>query len=165
VPAIVTPDVGYADAWARSQREIRRLLPLARQLGIVIAVENVGNRFLLSPLEFARYVDEFDDPYLQAYFDVGNSLILWSYPQDWIRTLGPRIRRIHLKDCDFERKRFVRLRDGDVDWPAVREAIDEVGYQCFLTVESSFRGAGPEEEGRAYLEDISRRVDQIIAGQ
>ncbi|MBI4582127.1 MAG: TIM barrel protein, partial [Planctomycetes bacterium] len=108
VPGVVTPQVRYQQVWERSQREIRKVLPFAAKLGVVIAIENVGNRFLLSPLEFARYVDEFRDPFLRAYFDVGNSVILWSYPQDWLLTLGRRVHRIHLKDCDFARKRFVR---------------------------------------------------------
>ncbi|UCD29480.1 MAG: sugar phosphate isomerase/epimerase, partial [Planctomycetota bacterium] len=113
IPAVVTPEVRYKDAWERSQREIRKVLPLARELGVIITIENVGNRFLLSPLEFPRYIDQINDPYLQAYFDIGNSLILWGYPQDWLLTLGARIRKIHLKDCDWDKKRFVLLRDGD----------------------------------------------------
>jgi hexulose-6-phosphate isomerase len=73
VPAQVTPAVPYGDAWRRSQAMIRRALPLARELGVCIAIENVGNRFLLSPLEFARYIDEVADPLLQAYLDVGTA--------------------------------------------------------------------------------------------
>ena len=78
----------YRDAWTRSQQVIReRLLPLARELKVIVAVEEVWNKFLLSPLEFARYVDELDSPWLKAYFDVGN-VVFYGYPQDWIRTLG-----------------------------------------------------------------------------
>jgi hexulose-6-phosphate isomerase len=141
------------------------VLPLAGELNVVIAVENVGNRFLLSPLEFARYVDEMNHPCLRAYFDVGNSLYLWGYPQDWIRTLGARIRRIHFKDCDFDKKRFVLLRDGNVDWPAVRKAMDEVGYAGFVTVELNYRSPEVERGDRAYLAEISRRMDLILEGK
>ncbi len=95
VPAIVTETVSYVDAWKRSQEHIRKLLPLATELKVTISVENVWNKFLLSPLEFARYGDEFDHPYLKAYFDVGN-VILFGFSQDWIRTLGKRTVRIHL---------------------------------------------------------------------
>ena len=165
IPAVVKPDVRYRDAWKRSQRAIRRMLPLARRLGVVIAVENVGNRFLLSPLEFARYVDGFHDPYLRAYFDVGNSRFLWGYPQDWILTLGHRIRKIHLKDCSLSKRGFVLLRDGDVDWPAVHEALTRVGYRGFLTVEPNYGCPELERGDRKYLEKISKRVDLILQGK
>lgn len=165
IPAVVTPQVRYAEAWERSQRELRRILPLARAMNVTLAIENVGNRFLLSPLEFARYIDELADPHVGSYFDVGNSLMLWSYPQDWILTLGPRIRRIHLKDCDFAKKRFVLLRDGDVDWPAVRAALDRVGYHGWLTFEPNYRSEEIERGDRAYLHEIAKRIDLIIAGR
>jgi len=165
IPAVVTPEVGYKDAWERSQREIRKVLPLARELDVAIAIENVGNRFLLSPLEFARYIDEINDPYLQAYFDIGNSLILWGYPQDWILTLGRRIKKIHLKDCNFGKKRFVLLRDGDVDWPAVRRALGQIGYSGYLTVEPNYSCPELKSGDRSYLEKISKRVDLILAGK
>ncbi|HEV7502441.1 MAG TPA: sugar phosphate isomerase/epimerase family protein, partial [Vicinamibacteria bacterium] len=94
VPGVVNAETSYQDAWIRSQKVIReRLLPLATDLKVVIAVEEVWNKFLLSPLEFARYVDEFDSPQLRAYFDVGN-VVLFAFPQDWIRTLGSRIVKI-----------------------------------------------------------------------
>ncbi|MCX5637055.1 MAG: sugar phosphate isomerase/epimerase, partial [Planctomycetota bacterium] len=97
VPAIVNENVGYGDAYKRSQEHIRKLLPLAEEMKVVIAIENVWNKFLLSPLEFARYVDEFESRWVRAYFDVGN-VIIYGYAQDWIRTLGKRIVKIDLKD-------------------------------------------------------------------
>ena len=155
VPAIVNENVGYADAYKRSQEHVRKLLPLAEQLGVVIAVENVWNKFLLSPLEFARYVDEFDSPWLKAYFDVGN-VIIYGYSQDWIRTLGKRIVKIHLKDFKRKGYQWTNLLDGDVNWKQVRRALDEVGYDGFLT---------PELQGgdKAYLMDLSGRIDRILA--
>ena len=113
VPAVVDAKTAYRDAYERSQRVIReRLLPMARDLKVIIAVEEVWNKFLLSPIEFARYVDEFDSPWLKAYFDVGN-VVLYAFPQDWIRTLGPRIVKVHLKDFNFDRpQRPVRV-EGD----------------------------------------------------
>lgn len=155
VPAVVNENVGYGDAYKRSQEHIRKLLPLAEQLGIVIAVENVWNKFLLSPLEFARYVDEFDSPWLKAYFDIGN-VILYGYSQDWIRTLGKRIVKIHLKDFKRNGYKWTNLLDGDVNWKQVRLALDEVGYDGFLTTE--LRGGD-----KAYLADLSERIDRIIA--
>jgi len=155
VPAVVKEDVAYADAYRRSQQHIRKLLPLAEELNIVIAVENVWNKFLLSPLEFARYVDEFDSPWLKAYFDVGN-VIIYGYAQDWIRTLGKRIVKIHLKDFRRKGYQWTNLLDGDVNWKQVRLALDEIGYDGFMTTE--LRGGD-----KAYLADLSQRIDRIIA--
>jgi L-ribulose-5-phosphate 3-epimerase len=159
VPAVVNPQTSYHDAWTRSQKEIRKFLPLAEELKIVIAIEEVWNKFLLSPLEMASYIDEFQSPWIKAWFDVGN-VVLYGYPQDWIRTLGKRIVKVHLKD--FKRKEdgyaWVNLGDGDVDWPAVRQAFAEIGYAGSATVELD---AGDE----AYLRDVSRRVDRLVLGR
>src|ERR1043166_5103415 len=90
VPAVVNPQTSYRDAWTRSQARIKTLLPLAQELKVVIAIEEVWNKFLLSPLEMAQYIDELKSPWIKAWFDVGN-VVLYGYPQDWIRTLGKRI--------------------------------------------------------------------------
>jgi hexulose-6-phosphate isomerase len=156
VPAVLNPQTSYRDAWSRSQREIRKLLPLAEELKVVIAIEEVWNRFLLSPLEMASYIDEFHSPWVKAWFDVGN-VVLYGYPQDWIRTLGPRIVKVHLKD--FKRNKdsyeWVNLGDGDIDWPAVREAFAAIHYTGSATVELP---AGNE----SYLRDVSHRVDRLL---
>ena len=155
VPAIVKENVGYGDAYKRSQEHIGKLLGLAAELEVVIAVENVWNKFLLSPLEFARYVDEFDSPWLKAYFDVGN-VIIYGYAQDWIRTLGKRIVKIHLKDFKRGGYQWKMLLEGDVNWREVRRALGEIEYDGFLTPEL---GGGDE----AYLTDLSKKIDEIIA--
>lgn len=157
VPAVVNPETSYRDALTRSRAQINKLIPLAQELGVVIAVEEVWNKFLLSPLEFADYVDGFKSKWVQAYFDVGN-VVLFGYPQDWIRTLGKRIVKFHLKDFDSKKREFVPLREGSIDWPEVRKAIGEINFSGYLTVELP---AGDE----AYLREVSKRVDQILAGQ
>jgi L-ribulose-5-phosphate 3-epimerase len=162
VPAVVDAATSYRDAWTRSQRVIReRLLPLARDANVIIAVEEVWNKFLLSPVEFARYVDEFESPFVRAYFDVGN-VVIYAFPQDWIRTLGPRIVKIHLKDFNIDRQngRFAwkNLGEGDIDWPEVRRALQEIGYAGYVTTELAAGDA-------AYLKDVSGRVDRFLAGQ
>ena len=158
VPAVVNPQTSYHDAWTRSQRQIRKLIPLARESGVVIAVEEVWNKFLLSPLEFARYIDEFKSPWVKVWFDVGN-VVLYGYPQDWIRTLGRRIVELHLKD--FKRLedgyKWVNLGDGDINWPEVRKALAEIGYSGAATTELE----GGDE---AYLRDVSKRVDRLVLG-
>jgi hexulose-6-phosphate isomerase len=75
VPAVVNPQTSYAQAWERSQRQIRKLIPLAEELKVIIGIEEVWNKFLLSPLEMARYLDEFQTPWIRAYFDIGNVAI------------------------------------------------------------------------------------------
>lgn len=157
VPAVVNESVRYIEAYERSQTNIRDLLPLAEELGVVIAVENVWNKFLLSPIEFAQYVDEFDSPWLQAYFDVGN-VVIYGYPEDWIRTLGKRINKVHIKDFKRNGYEWSKLPyDGDVNWPEVRKALDEVGYEGFGTEEFP---AGDE----AYLRELSRRMTLLGEG-
>ena len=163
VPGVVNPDVSYHDAWMRSQINIRTLIPLAEQLKVVICIEEVWNKFLLSPLEMARYVDEFKSPWIRQYFDVGN-VVLYGYPQDWIHTLGKRFRKVHLKDFKVESKgfspfqaEFVNLGDGDIDWAAVRQAFADVGYTGWATTELE---AGDE----AYLRDLAKRVDRLVLG-
>jgi hexulose-6-phosphate isomerase len=158
VPAVVSPQTRYADAWTRSQQHIRKLIPLAEKLKVIIGLENVWNKFLLSPLEFARYVDEFASPWVRAYLDLGN-MVLFGYPQDWIRTLGKRIVKLHLKDFRFKSRlaEFVPLREGDIDWVEVHKALAEIGYSGTATVELP----GGDE---AYLREVSRRVDLILEG-
>jgi L-ribulose-5-phosphate 3-epimerase len=162
VPAVVDASTSYKDAWTRSQRVIReRLLPMARDMKVAIAVEEVWNKFLLSPLEFARYVDEFESPWVRAYFDVGN-VVIYAFPQDWIRTLGARIVKIHLKDFNFDRPngRFTwkNLGEGDIDWLEVRRALGDIGYSGYVTTELPGGDA-------AYLKDLSGRVDRFLAGE
>jgi len=159
VPGVVNPNTRYQDAWTRSQQQIRKLVPLAQELGVVIAIEEVWNKFLLSPLEMARYVDQFSSPWVKSYFDVGN-VVLYGYPQDWILTLARRIAKVHLKD--FKRKEdcyaWVNLGDGDIDWTAVRQAFDNIGYSGYTTTELE----GGDE---AYLRDVSNRVDRLVLGR
>lgn len=160
VPAVVNPQTSYRDAWTRSQKVIReRLLLLAEELKVIVAVEEVWNKFLLSPLEFARYVDEFASPWLKAYFDVGN-VLFYGYPQDWIRTLGPRIVRIHLKDFQVDRSKgrfdWKNLGEGDLDWVEVRKALSEIGYDGWVTTEIDGGDA-------VYLKDVVGRVDRFLA--
>jgi len=156
VPAVVNAQTSYRDAWTRSQAQIRKLIPLAAELKLVIAIEEVWNKFLLSPLEMVQYIGEFHSPWVQAWFDVGN-VVLYGYPQDWIRTLGKRIVKVHLKD--FKRKEggyeWVNLGDGDVDWPAVRQSFTEIGYTGSVIAEL-------EQGDEAYLRDVSRRIDRLL---
>jgi hexulose-6-phosphate isomerase len=158
VPAVVTPETTYAQAWERSQRQIRKLIPLAEELNVVIGIEEVWNKFLLSPLEFARYVDDFASPWIRAYFDIGN-VAIQAYPQDWIRTLGKRIVKLHFKDFSFKKRvaEFTPLLEGEIDWRAVHAALADIGYRGTATVELS-AGDAP------YLKEVNARFEKILAG-
>jgi len=159
VPAVVNPQTSYRDAWTRSHLQIRKLLPLAAELKVVIGIEEVWNKFLLSPLEIKQYIAEFRSPWIKAWFDVGN-VLLYGYPQDWIRTLGKDIVKLHIKD--FKRKEngyaWVNLGDGDADWPEIRKALVEIEYAGSAIVELE----GGDE---AYLRDVSQRLDRLLLGK
>ena len=159
VPAVVNPQVSYTDAWKRSQKQIRELIPMAQEMKVIIAVEEVWNKFLLSPIEFANYVDSFNSPWVKAYFDVGN-VALYGYPQDWIRTLGKRIVKVHFKDFKFAKgvTSWHNLRDGDLNWKEIHAALGEIGYNGTATLEIN----GGDE---AYLRDVSHRFDLILNGE
>lgn len=165
VPAVVNEKVGYAEAWDRSIAEIRKAVPLAEELKIVIAVENVWNNFLLSPLEAARYVDEFRSQYVGWHFDVGN-VIHYGWPEQWIRVLGPRIARLHLKEFSRARadkegrwKGFdVEFLKGDNNWPAVMQALREVNHAGGWGIAEQ-PGANSQEG----LKKLSEEMDLILA--
>ena len=164
VPGVVNQQVSYAEAYDRSQAEIRKALPLAAELGVKIAIENVWNEFLLSPLEAARYVDEFNSPSVGWHFDVGN-ILNYGWPEQWVRILNKRILKLHIKE--FSRKKRndlglwkgfdAKLLEGDNNWPAVMKALDDIHYQGWAITE---QGGGDSPEG---LKDLSTRLDRILA--
>jgi len=164
VPAVVNKEVSYTEAYQRSQAEIRKAIPLAEELGVKIAIENVWNHFLLSPLEAARYVDEFNSPAVGWHFDVGN-VLNFGWPEHWIRVLGKRIQKLHIKE--FSRKRRdneglwkgfnVPFMEGDNDWPAIMAALEEIHYDGWGIAE---QGGGDTPEG---LKDLSQRMSKIFA--
>ena len=164
VPAVVNKKVSYTDAYTRSQAEIRKAIPLARELGVKIAIENVWNLFLLSPLEAARYVDEFESPAVGWHFDIGN-VINYGFPEQWIRILGKRIAKLHIKEYSRTKRDKqgpaagfqTPFLTGDNDWPAVMAALDEVGYKGWGIAEQ--QGANSPEG----LKTLSTAMDHIFA--
>ncbi len=163
VPAVVKKDISYDDAYTRSQAEIRKVLPLAQELGIQIAFENVWNQFLLSPLEAARYVDEFENPLVGWHFDVGN-IVNSGWPEHWIKILNKRIFKLDIKEFSREKMNEeglwtgfrIPLLEGDCDWPRVMKTLDDIGYSGWGAAE--VRGGDRER-----LLDISQRLDRIYA--
>ncbi|MEM7656006.1 MAG: sugar phosphate isomerase/epimerase family protein [Bacteroidota bacterium] len=163
VPGVVGKETSYADAYRRSQEEIRQILPVAEETGVKIAIENVWNNFLISPVEAARYIDEFDNEMIGWYFDVGN-IVRYGWPEHWIEALGSRIIKIDIKE--YSRKKQVeegiwegfkvKLTEGDCDWKAVNQALAKVGYQGWGSAEV---GGGD----RKRLQQISELMDKIYA--
>jgi hexulose-6-phosphate isomerase len=166
VPAVVTKDVSYTDAYTRSMAEIKKALPLAEELGVAIAIENVWNQFLLSPLEAVSYVDSFKSPMVRWHFDVGN-VVHQGWPEHWIRVLGSRIAKVHVKeysrklrDTKGPRAGFdVELMQGDSDWPAVMRALDEVKYDGWMITEQR---RPPGLSDAAYLEHLIGKLNAIF---
>jgi len=165
VPGRVTKQVYYADAYKRSQDEVRKLVPIAEELQIFICIENVWNDMLITPLEMARYIDEINSPWVGSYYDIGNS-VRFGWPEHWIAALGKRIKKVDVKE--YSRKLMntkgpgagfkLKIGDpgGDCDWPKVLTALDAIGYHGWATAEVP--GGGADE-----LRDISQRMDRIFA--
>ena len=154
-------EVGYETTWQRVTRELKKAVPVAQKAKVILTPENVWNKFLVSPLEMRSFIDQFHSPWVQSHFDIGN-VMQFGYPQDWILTLGHRIKRVHVKDYKLstraEQGRFVKLLEGDVDWKAVMAALTKVGYRGYLAPEISHDPKEPDQ-----LKNVSRQLDQIIA--
>jgi len=139
IPGIVEDGTTYRQAYERSHQIIMRdILPVAVEKNIVLAIENVWNGFLLSPIEYVQYVDSFGSPFVRPYFDVGNAI--FGRPEGWIDIAGSRIVKLHLKDFRFEGGNakgwwgLTRIGEGDVNWPEVRAALDRAGFSGWGTL-------------------------------
>lgn len=163
VAGVVNKDVSYADAYTRAQAAIKDAIPFAEKARCKIAIENVWNHFLLSPLEAARFVDEFNSPWVAWFFDIGN-IVTFGWPEQWVRILGSRVANLHIKEFSRQkrdeegfRKGFqVELGEGDVGWPAVMQALDEIGYEGYGIAEVPGGDAGR-------LKFLSERMDTLFA--
>jgi hexulose-6-phosphate isomerase len=145
----------YDQTWERSAAEIRKAIPLAKELGVKIAIETVWNEFITKPEEFAAYIDQFEDPIVGGYFDISNMIKFGPSPARWIRVIGPRLLKVDFKGYSHANK-WVKIGDGDENWPEVLKALAEVNYKGeFITAEV---GGG----GRDVLADISQRMDRIL---
>ncbi len=158
-------EIPYNLVWDRATAFIADALPLAKELGVNLCIENVWNKFLLSPMEMGRFIDQFDDDRVGSYFDVGNVLAT-GYPEHWITILGDRIRRVHVKD--YRRAvgsvdGFVDLLSGDVNWPAVMQSLNAIGYDGWVAAEMippvPFYKHAPE----TLISNTSRAMDSIFA--
>jgi L-ribulose-5-phosphate 3-epimerase len=148
--------VPYDICYERATAAISQLLPIAEKLGVTIAIENVWNKFLLSPLEMRDFIDKFKSVRVGAYFEVGN-VMLTGYPDQWIRILGSRIKRVHIKDFKLAigtADGFVDLQDGDVDFEAIKIALAEINYDGYVTAEMIPYVPGRPEKTAAAMKNI-----------
>lgn len=158
VPGVVNAQTSYEQAWERSLIEMKKIAPHAEKHGVTIALENVWNRFLLSPIEFKNYLEEIGSTHVKAYFDCGN-ILAYGWPQQWIRTLGREwLHRVHVKDFRLNDRNFVYLLQGDVPWPEVMNALREVGYDSYLTAELP----PYPQQADVMAHDTSRALDRIF---
>jgi len=146
-------DENHDHVWQRSIPAIRRVLPLASRLGVRVLIENVWNGFCETPDQLRDYIDEIDSPWVGSYFDIGNA---WKFaPSDqWIRTLGHRIVKLDCKGWS-NTKRFCKIGEGDIDWPAVRQALADVGFSGWCTAEVT-------GGGRDRLAEISKHMNKVL---
>ncbi len=143
----------------RARESVKRLIPIAEETKVVIALENVWNNFCVKPSLFKWMVASFQSPWVKAYFDVGNHVKYITPPEQWIRGFGPLLAKVHIKDYLLvpggKGGNWAKIGEGSVNWPAVRQALEDVGYNGWLTNES----------GGLSLQELSTRFDLIIAGK
>lgn len=160
VPGSVTPEVSYDACYRRSQTALKKVIPTAEKLGVKIGIENVWNKFLLSPLEMAQYIDQLDSKYVGAYFDIGN-VLQFGYPEQWIDILGQRIFKVHVKDFKTSTGNatgFTTLLSGDVNWQAVKQELNKIDYRDTLVAELSPYAHCPH----MLADDTARHIERII---
>ncbi len=153
-PGQLTPEGTYDDAWRWALESLRRAAVEAEKLRVCICVENVWNRFLLNGREFRIFLDEIGSPYVACYLDTGN-MIMYGFAEQWIRELGRRVKKVHVKDFKRSERKFVGLGEGDVNWPAVVAELKRIGFEGCLTQEV---GGPPETHA-----DTATRIRKIIA--
>lgn len=164
VPGVVNEKVTYEQAYHTAMNSIRQLIPFAEKTGMQIALENVWNNFLISPLEAKRFVDEINHPLVGWYFDIGN-VMRYGWPEHWIETLHSRIMKLHIKEFSLKimnekglREGFnVNLLDGDINWPTVMKAVSRIRHHGGWLIAEVNGG------DRIRLQDISERMDKIIS--
>ncbi len=153
-PGQLNAEGSYDQAWDLMLGAIRDLAPSAEEKGVSVGIENVWNKFLLSPREMAAFVDAVGSPRVGTYLDTAN-MMAYGFPEHWIRGLGSRIVRVHFKDFSRREHRFVDLMDGDTDWSTVMAELRAIGYRSPVVHEVS----GNRE---AQIE-TARRMRKIVA--
>jgi hexulose-6-phosphate isomerase len=166
VPGIAREGVSYEQCWERSIVEIKKAIPVAKELGVKISIENVGNNFITTPEQAMAYLDAINSEWVGWHFDIGNVGRNYGPAERWIQVLGKRIVRIHIKDFSAKPAKpgeraaaRPKLLDGDTNWPAVMNALDRAGYQGWAISEQPSNQAADVETAR----DLAQRMDKIFA--
>lgn len=159
-PGQLRPETRYDAAWEWTIAALRALIPACERTGVGVGLENVWNKFLLSPREMRQLLDAVDHPLIGCYLDTAN-MLLYGYAEQWVPIVGDRIRKVHVKDFKRERGggRFCQLLEGDCNYPAVMRELRALGYDDYLTSEVSAGERGPGQT----MADTARRIDEIIA--
>ena len=158
VPGVVNERVTYDDCFKRSVAEIRKVIPVAEELGVKIAIENVWNNFITKPEQAIAFLNEINSPQVGWHFDIGNTL-RYSAPETWIPVLGKRILKLHIKEYGQFDQFDVRFFEGDNNWPAIMKALDDVGYKGWGISEQP----GKQSKDATELKDLSERMERIFA--
>jgi L-ribulose-5-phosphate 3-epimerase len=164
VPGVARNGVTYQQCFERSIVEIRKAIPVAQETGVKIAIENVGNNFIMSPEQAVEYLDAINSEWVGWHFDIGNAGRVGP-AERWIQVIGKRIFRIHIKDYRAKpadpaaKGKAPLLLDGDTNWPAVMKALDNAGYTGWATSEQPGSQAADVETAR----DLAQRMDRIFA--
>lgn len=145
---VLSDDLYYNEAYANGLKGLQTLAPVAEKLGVNIAVEYVWNKFLLSPMEFARFCDEVGSPRVGLFFDTGN-MVVFGFPQHWVRICGKHLMKVHFKDFKRDGYEWKPLLEGDVNFPAVMAELRKIGYNGALLSEVAPSIAGLEETAQA----------------
>jgi hexulose-6-phosphate isomerase len=158
VPGVVNKDVSYDDCFKRAVAGIKKAVPLAEELGVKIAVENVWNNFITKPEQAKEFLDAIDSPHVGWHFDIGNA-VRFSPPEEWIPVIGKRILKLHVKEYSKLKGFGVKLQEGDNKWPAIMKALDEIGYQGWGISEQP----GNQAQDAETMRDLSQRMDKVLA--
>jgi L-ribulose-5-phosphate 3-epimerase len=147
--AVRGPNETHDDVWERSITEIRKVIPLASKLGIHVLIETVWNGFCYKPEQFRDYLDEINNPWIQAYYDIGN-MQKFAPSHEWIRILGNRNVKLDVKDWGVKNG-FCPLGQGDVEWDKVRAELKKIGFNGWVTREG---GDGGDDKTAALMDEL-----------
>jgi len=147
--AVRGPNETHEQVWERSITEIRKVIPLASKLGIHVLIETVWNGFCYQPDQFRDYLDEINNPWVQAYYDIGN-MQKFAPSHEWIRILGNRNVKLDVKDWGVKNG-FCPLGQGDVEWDKVRAELKKIGFNGWVTREG---GDGGDEKTAALMDEL-----------
>ncbi len=152
-PGALAENNRYDEAYANALASLKKMAPVAEHHKVAVGVENVWNKFLLSPMEMRDFVDAVGSDFIGTYLDVGN-MVLYGYPQHWIEVLGPRVKKVHFKDFNRKEHRFCKLMEGDVNWAAVMASFRKIGFDGCVVSEV---GGTPDDH-----RDTAKRMREII---